>query len=366
VGSAGLFFSDWNNNRVRRVHNGIITTVAGNGAYNFGGDGGPARSAQMGQNLPAIVNDAAGNTYFSDIDSNRVRKISVNGTMTTVAGNTPLNTFVGGYSGDGGPATKAELNDPVGLAVDADTLYTAEYPNCRVRQVKAGIISTAIGNGTCTFSGDGGPATSAQLAGPLSLVFDNDHNLYVGDYCRVRKVDHATGIITTVVGTGTCGYSGDVGPALSAQTSFVFGLAFDSAGNLFIRDARNCVVRKVDLNQIITTVAGTAHSCNSDGDGGPATAAQIVPQGIASDSAGNLYIADRCSVRKVDHASGVITTVAGVTAPYNTDPNPCGFSGDGGPATAAMLSNPKGLSIAGGTLYIGDSDNQRIRTVVLG
>jgi len=363
VGPAGLFFTDWNNDRVRRVRNGIITTVAGNGALNFGGDGGPARSAQMGRTMYSIVRDGDGNTYFTDVDSSRVRKISANGTMSTVAGSTQLNTYAGGYSGDGGPATKAALNGPYGLAVDGDALYIADTSNCRVRQVKAGIITTVVGDGNCNSAGDGGLASAAEVNYPTNLVFDQDHNLYIGGDCRVRKVDHTTGILTTVVGTGNCGFSGDGGPAASADVSYGFGLVFDAAGNLFVSDQGNCVVHKVDLSQTITTVAGTPGVCNDAGDGGLATAAQIVPSGIAVDSAGHLYIADLNSVRRV--AGGIITTIAGQTAPYFTDPSPAGFSGDGGPASAARLSNVQALSIAGGILYFGD-DNQRIRTVSLG
>jgi sugar lactone lactonase YvrE len=291
VDSAGnVYFADGSNFRIRKVSKGVITTVAGSGIFGFGGDNGPALSAGLAY-MHGIAVDSAGNLYIAiaDTDNQRIRKVS-NGVITTVAGNgTP------GFSGDNGPATSAQLNTAatsLSIAVDAaDNLYIADSGNQRIRRVSNGVITTVAGNGTPGFSGDNGPATSARLSSPLSAAVDSAGNLYIADSgnSRIRKVSN--GVITTVAGNGTFGFSGDNGPATSAQLSDIRGIAVDPAGNLYIADSGNSRIRKVS-NGVITTVAGNG-TLGFSGDNGPATGAQInAPRGVAMDSAGNLYIAE--------------------------------------------------------------------------
>ena len=279
-----------------------INTVAGNvpaGHSLYGGDGGPAVSAQLASPL-GVALDSSGNLYIADTDNQRIRKVS-NGVITTVAGNGPA-----GFYGDNGPATSAWLNNPAGVVLDsAGNLYIADTNNQRIRKVSNGMITTVAGNGTLGFSGDNGPATNAMLNQPTGVALDSAGNLYIADSHnnRIRKVSN--GVIATVAGIGTNGYSGDGGPATSAQLSFPAGLAVDSAGNLYIADTFNGRIRKVS-NGVITTVAGGGFY----GDNGPATSAQLnYPEGVAVDSAGNLYIAASDRIRKV--SNGVIITVAG-------------------------------------------------------
>jgi uncharacterized protein (TIGR03437 family) len=330
VDSAGnLYIADNYNNCVRMVSNGVITTVAGSGTTRgFGGDNGPASSAWLDGPWGVAV-DSAGNLYISDTENQRVRKVS-KGVIATIAGNGTS------FSGDNGPPTSAQLNQPAGVAVDsAGNLYIADSYNNRIRKVSNGVITTVAGNGTCCFSGDNGPATSAQLNLPWGLAMDSAGSLYIADEFnnRVRKISN--GVITTVAGNGTAGFSGDNGPATSAQLNIPTSVAVDTAGDLYIADSFNCRIRKV-TNGVITTVAGNG-ICNSSGDNGPATSAELpAPTGVAVDTAGALYIADDQSrVRKV--SAGVITTVAGTGTP--------GFSGDGGPATAAQLWSPETVTL---------------------
>jgi len=372
VDAAGdLYIADTDNSRIRKVAatTGIITTVAGNGAFGYSGDGGPATSADLNEPGGVAV-DAAGDLYIADTDNSRIRKVAATtGIITTVAGN-----GTSGYSGDGGPGTSAELNDPFGVAVDAaGNLYIADTGNYRIRTVAAttGIVTTLAGNAPCyladvgpsctCYSGDGGPATSAQLNVPAGTAEDAAGNLYIADTAnsRIRKVAAATGIVTTVAGNGAYGYSGDGGPATSAQLNFPPGVAADSGGNLYIADYDNARIRKVAAaTGIITTVAGNG-TAGYSGDGGPATSAQLNgPFGAAVDAAGNLYIDDEGNgrIRKVAATSGIITTVAGNGT--------AGYSGDGGPATSAQLDRPSGAAVdAAGNLYIADEGNNRIRKV---
>ncbi|MGH8896178.1 MAG: NHL repeat-containing protein [Egibacteraceae bacterium] len=323
-----------------------------------GVDPSPATSVQL--NYPGDLAVAAdGTLYIAERGNDRVRKVDPSGTITTVAG-----TGVQGFSGDGGPATAANLYYPYGVTVDTDgTLYIAEWGNNRVRKVNSsGTITTVAGTGTQGFSGDSGPATAANLSGPDGVAIAADGNLYITevileeDNHRVRKVDHS-GTIITVAGTGIRGFSGDGGPATAANLFSPIGVAVTTDGALYIADADNCRVRKVDYSGTIITVAGTG-TCGFSGDGGPATAANLDnPADIAVTADGTLYIADSSNhrVRKVD-LSGTITTVAGTGTQ--------GFSGDRGPATAANLSGPDGVAIAAdGTLYIADSSNHRVRKV---
>ena len=357
VGSSGnLFIADLYNQRIRKVDPaGIITTVAGNGTSGFSGDGGPATSASLSFPLGVAV-DSSGNLFIADLANHRIRKVDPAATITTVAGN---GTF--GFSGDGGAATHASLKAPVGVAVDAaGNVSIVDYANQRIRRVDpaTGLITTVAGNGSLGFSGDGGPATSASLANPAGVAVDANDNLFIADSAnhRIRKVDPA-GTITTVAGKGSWGFSGDGGPATSARLSTPSGVGVDAAGNLFIADFGNQRIRKVDPSGIITTVAGNG-TRGFSGDGGPATSASLaLPHGVAVDAAGNLFIADQGNqrIRKVDPA-GIITTVAGNGTR--------GFSGDGGPATSASLAIPRRVAVdAAGNLFIADQVNQRIRKV---
>jgi uncharacterized protein (TIGR03437 family) len=343
--AGNLYIADTFNNRVRKVSNRVITTVAGDGTVGFSGDNGPATSAQLADPWSVAV-DSAGNLYIADYGNNRIRKVS-NGVIATVAGNGTR-----GSLGDNGPATSAQFYGPAGLAVDSlGNLYIADYGNNRIRKVSNGVIATVAGGGASL--GDNGPATSAQLALPYGIAVDSGGNLYVADWGnnRIRKVSN--GVIATVAGNGTRGFSGDNGLATAAQLANPQGIAVDSAGNLYIADFGNASIRKVS-NGIITTVAGNG-TPGFSGDNGPATSAQLyLPYGVAVDSAGNLYIGDSGNNRIRKVSNGVIATVAGNGT--------FGFSGDNGPATSAQLANPYGIAIdSAGNLYIGDSGNSRIR-----
>ncbi len=357
VDSAGsLYIADFRNQRIRKLSGGTITTVAGNGTQGFSGDGGPAASASL--NAPAgVAVDGAGNLYIADANNDRIRKVS-GGTITTVAGN-----GIEGFSGGGGPATSASLTAPLGVAVDfAGSVYIADTSNERIRKVSDGTITTVAGDGGFQFSGDGGPAKSATLNGSnnvlsgfdyggLGVAVDSAGSVYIADFenNRVRKV--SSGTIATVAGNGAFGYSGDGGTATSASVSFPTGAAVDSADNLYIADIGNGRIRKV-LGGIITTVAGGGTTI---GDG-PATSASLYPSAVAVDSAGNVYVADQVynRIRKV--SGGTITTLAGNGIQ--------GFSGDGGPATSASLNEPKGVAVdSAGNVYIADTSNERIREV---
>jgi hypothetical protein len=338
---------------------GVISTVAGNHTAGYTGDGAAATSGEL--HTPSrVAVDSAGNIYIADSANNTVRKVTAStGFISTLAG-----TGTAGFSGDGGTATSAKLSDPNGVSVDgAGNVYIADYSNNRVRKitVSTGIIATVAGNGTQGYSGDGGQATSAELYTPGGATPDGAGNLYISDAQnnRVRKVSLATGVITTVAGTGTGGYSGDGGLATSAKLSAPVSVAFDSAGNFYIADYENNVVRKVTIaTGFITTVAGTGTGGYS-GDGGPATSAKLfLPCGIALDSAGNLYIADSTNnrIRKVDSGTGYISTVAGTGT--------AGYTGNSGAATGAKLSVPNDVALAGaGSLSIADSSNNVIRKV---
>jgi sugar lactone lactonase YvrE len=354
-GGPGPFTYQWQLNGTN-LPSGIITTVAGNGGTNYTGDGGAATNA--GLDLPgSVALDAAGNLYIADQDHNRIRMVAANGIITTVAGN-GTNSF----SGDGGPAANAGLNDPANVAVDAaGNLYIADWYNNRIRKVATnGIITTVAGKGTYGYSGDGGAATNADLYYPAGLAVDAAGDLYIADWSnrRIREVN-PNGLITTVAGDGGYGYTGDGGPATNATLYYPASVTVDAAGNLYVADCYNHRIRRVGTNSLISTVAGNGAQ-GYTGDGGAATNASLYyPQDAAMDAAGNLFIADfdNNRIRRVD-TSGLITTVAGNGT--------AGFSGDGGAATNASLWRPAGVAFdAMGNLYIADTDNNRIREVLL-
>ena len=402
AGSTGTFYG-------QAMTKGDIYTIAGNGTQGFAGDGGPATSAELNTPCtPAL--DATGNLVFADNGNQRIRVLAEStgtfygqamtaGDIYTIAG-----TGTEGFAGDGGPATSAEFQNPVGVTVDsAGNVLVGDANNNRVRAVAEntgsfygqamtkGDIYTVAGNGSLGFSGGGGPATSAELDFPTGVAVDGAGNRLVADKGnnRIRVVAATSGTfygramtkgdIYTVAGDGTQGFSGDGGPATGAELNVPFGVAVDAAGNLVLPDSGNSRVRVVAVStgtfygQAMTagniyTVAGDG-TRGSSGDGGPATSAELDDPGkVAVDAAGNLVIPDDhiSRVRVVAVSTGVfygqamtagdIYTVAGRAVR--------GFSGDGGPATAAKLNGPTAVAVdAAGNLVIADTDNQRIRVV---
>ena len=398
VDAAGvLYIADLQNVRIRRVDkNGVISTVAGNGRPGFGGDGGPATRARLSTPHRVAV-DRSGALYVADVGNHRIRKVDTRGTITTVAGNGRA-----GFRGDGGPATRASLDEPSDVAVsDQGTLYIADPNNSRVRAVAPnGVITTVAGGSDDEFTWDGGPATNALLnlgylhsgialdsAGALyiteefgevrkihrtgiitsvahvpdvrsfsGLAVDMAGAVYVASDARIRKID-AQGTITPVAGNGTFLARGDGGPATSAGMT-ISGITVDRTGALFVVDGGNNRVRRIDANGIITTVAGNG-TAGSSGDGGPAASASVGnPVAVAVDGDGLLYIAQGgpvSRIRKVDR-SGIISTVAG-------SGTTAGSSGDGGPATSASLNIPVAVAVDGsGNIYIAEMFS-RVRKV---
>jgi trimeric autotransporter adhesin len=351
--SGNVYIADQGNNRVRKISGTTITTFAGNGVLGFSGDGGAATSANL-HGPTSVAVDGSGNVYIADTFNNEIRKVS-GGTISTFAG-----TLAASYSGDGGAATSAAVNAPMGIAVDATgKVYIADTANNRVRQVSGGVITTLAGNGLAGFSGDSASAATALLAQPSGVAVDSSGNLYVADTAnhRVRKITTG-GIISTVAGNGTPGFSGDGGSAVSAQLYLPAGVAVDANGTLYIADTGNQRVRQVTAGGVISTIAGTGTGGFS-GDGAAATAAKLNnPNSVAVDTGGNLYICDSSNnlIRKV--SAGVITTVAGDGTLLT------GFSGDGGSATSARLFFPAAVAVdSSGNFYIADQFNNRIRKV---
>ena len=342
----------------------IISTVAGTGTAGYSGDGAAATSAQL-DNIGALDIDSSGNLYITA--GSRIRRItSSTGTISTIAG-----TGTPGYSGDGGAATSAQLDSPVALTVDSSgNVFLADeaFSNNRVRKItgSTGVISTVAGTGSTGYSGDGGSALSADINAPYGLTTDSSGNLYIADTGnhRLRMVAVSTGVISTIAGTGSAGYSGDGSAATSAKLNGPAGIAMDTSGNFYISDANNHRIRKITAsNGVISTIAGTGGTGwgngGYSGDAGPATSAQLNnPQAVALDSAGNVYISDSFNhrIRKITVSTGTISTVAGTGA--------SGYSGDGGAATLAQLDRPLGLALdSSGNLYFVDSRNSRIRKV---
>ena len=350
VDSAGnLYIADNGNNRIRQVSGGVITTIAGNGFLGYAGDNGPAVSASL--NSPrGVVVDSSGNLYIADTGNNRIRTVTGTG-IATFAGNGTQ-----GFSGDNGLATSADLSVPCGIALDsAGNLYIADYYNNRVRKVSNGLITTVAGKGTTGFSGDGGLATNAQLNSPFVVGVDFTGNLYIADYGnnRIRKV--SAGAITTVAGNGTSGFGGDGGAPAGAQLHAPYAVAFDKTGDLFIADYRNNRVREIS-GGTVNTIAGSG-TPGFSGDSGPAASAQLnQPSAIAISSVGDVYIADTGNNRIRKVSAGTISTFAGNGT--------AGYAGDSGPAANAELNSPSGLAFdSSGNLYIADSANNRIRKI---
>lgn len=340
----------------------IITTAVGTGEKGFAGDGGPAEKALLHGPFDVCF-DRAGNLYFSDTFNNRIRRVDArSGVIATIAGNGDK-----GYSGDGGKATEAALDEPYGVVVDsAGNLYIADRLNRRVRRIDgaSGIITTLAGTGEATYGGDGGPAAKAGLAEPNGLAFGSgETRLYITDVAdnRVRVVDLASGTIATFAGTGAAEHSGDGGKASAAGTFGARAVKVGADGTVYILERQGSSLRAVDpTTGIISTIAGTTARGYS-GDGGPALAAVFdAPKEMALDRDGSLLIVDteNHAIRCIDYRSGIVTNLAGGRQ---------GTGGDGGPAEAAGLDRPHGAVVGpDGAVYIGDTNNHRIRKVVRG
>ncbi len=353
-----------------------ISTVAGGGPNNL-----PALQSSIGFAV-SVAQDTAGNFYISDSYSSQVFKVSTAGTLTVVAGNGTI-----GYSGDGGVATSAQLSMPEGIAIDGSgNIFIADTGNSVIREVVAGTgnIQTVAGNFSlgAGYSGDGGPATSAQLNDPYGVSVDSAGNIFIADTSNsvIREVATGSGNIQTVAGSATngAGYSGDGGIATSAQLNLPEGIFLDGTGNIFIADTNNSVIRAVNTGSAAVTIAGIAipagdiqtvagtnydsgfgSACMFTGSGGLATSAYLCePVGVFVDASENIFIADtdNYAIREVG-TTGTLTTVAGT-------PGTFGYSGDGGLATSAVLNYSSGVVVDGaGNIYIADSDNFVVREV---
>ena len=390
-----IYFAEASIGRVRKIdRSGQVVTIAGSGLTGDSGDGGPATSARFGR-IEGLAVDHAGNIYIADADNNRIRRVDSAGTIETVAG-----TGEFGWEGDGVPATSATLTAMSGLATDRNgNLYIADTWADRIRKIdSAGTISTVAGTGEEGRSGDGGPALAAQLNRPRGVAVDNAGNIYIADSAnhQVRRVD-VSGTIATFAGTGDDGDLGDGGPATAAQLSEPYAVAIDPAGNVFIADAGNSTVRKVDSGGKITTVAGGRDVRAGTGD----EVSIARPRALAVGRSGSVYIADawrgrvlrlddtgRVAVfvglgkREVDiprdvalDASGNAYVIVGGAHPVvKIDPSGLvtpfagsggsSHSGDGGPAANAGLQFPSGVATDDqGNVYIADSGDHRIRRV---
>lgn len=331
-----------------------IRSVVGDGTFGFAGDGGQATLSNIADPVGVFV-DSVGNIYIADTNNRRIRKIDTAGVITTVAGNGNF-----GFAGDGGQASDASLADPTDIFVDGQgNILVADTNNQRIRKIDgSGVITTIVGDGNAGFLGDGGQASDARVNFPTGLFVDTAGNIFFADRenHRIRKVDNS-GVITTVAGNGVFGSSGDGGQATSANLAFPSGVFVDDSGNVFIADRFNHKIRKVDGSGVITTVAGNG-AFGFSGDGGQAISANLAfPSDVYVDLGGNIYIADRDNhrIRKVS-ASGVITTVAGDGTPT--------YGGDNGPAAVANLNRPSGIwGNDQSAVWVADTSNRRIRKI---
>ena len=330
-----------------------ITTIAGSFQPGFSGDGGPAINAKLSEPV-SLCMDASGNLFIADAYNHRIRKITAStGIISTVAGNDS------GSTGDGGPATSSMIDPPWNVCVDAlgNIYFTSNYA-CNIRKVTAatGIISTIIGNWAPADSGDGGLAIHAQAASVWGLCADASGNVYFSEskYHKIRKITASTGIVTTICGNGSPGFSGDGGPASSAQLNGPGRLAIDASGNLYMSD--NYRIRKITASTgIISTIAGNG-TLGSLGDGGPATSAEVRPAGVYVDISGNIYIGEMNRIRKINIATGMINTIAG-----NGIQGFSGDGGMA--TNAQFYNAAYVAKDASGNLYIADQSNQRIRKI---
>jgi hypothetical protein len=339
---------------------GTIQTVVGTGEEGYAGDGRPATQALIGEAYGCDF-DLAGNLYISDGRNHTIRRIDKQtGIITTVAG-----CGRQGYSGDGGPATAATLNNLYSLQVDTNgDIYIVDRLNAAIRKVDAatGIITTVVGTGVAGYSGDGGPGTQAQMREPNDCFLDGRGGLLIADIQdqRIRRLDLKTGIIATFAGDGQKRRSGDGRPATQASIMGARAVCRDSQGNTYICEREGNGVRKVDADGIMSTFAGTGEPGYS-GDGGPALEATWgAPKAIRCDHADNVIVVDteNHAIRRIDAVTGIVTTIAGGRQ---------GGGGDGGPATEAGLERPHGCGIdPQGNLYIADGINHRVRVVWMG
>jgi sugar lactone lactonase YvrE len=335
---------------------GVMRSAVGTGMQGYAGDGGPAEKALLNQPFHCSK-DRQGNLYVADTFNHCIRKVDAKtGRISTVAGNGQK-----GYTGDGGPAVQATLNEPYGVLPDRDgNLFIVDRLNCCIRRVdaKSGVITTYAGNGQKGYGGDGGPAAQAMMREPNALDFDPAGNLYIADVTdnRIRRVDVKTGVISTASGTGKREFTGDGGAAAAAGIQGARAVAFDREGAMYICEREGNRIRKADAKTgVITTVAGTGQK-GYTGDGAPALQATFNgPMWIHIGADGKVYVVDtenHC-VRQIDPKGGTIRTVAGGHK---------GPDGDGGPADKAGMDRPHGCWVdADGRLYTGDTNNHRIR-----
>jgi sugar lactone lactonase YvrE len=336
---------------------GRIETFAGTGVKGYAGDGGPALQALLNEPFMCAF-DTAGNLYVAEAINHCVRRIDrATGIITTVAG-----TGAPGYSGDGGPAVRATFNQPYSLQVDdRGDLYIVDRLNAAVRKVDAatGIITTVAGTGEPGFGGDGGPGPRARLREPNDCFLDGRGGLLIADIQdqRVRRLDLRTGIITTIAGTGEKARAGDGRPAAAASIMGARAVCMDGRGQTYICEREGNGIRRVDASGVMSTYAGTGERGYA-GDGGPALAATWgAPKAIRCDRHGNLVVVDteNHAIRRIDAVTALVTTIAGGRR---------GGEGDGGPATSAGLDRPHGCDVdAEGNIYIADSNNHRVRVV---
>lgn len=365
--SGNLFIADYGNCVIREVVKASqkISTVAGNHTCGYSGDGGLATSAEIYQVFGIAISGTT--VTFADYQNQRIRQFTVGGNINTVAGN---GTACGGTCGEGGPATSAQLDYPVGVATNGTgTYYIGNNNNYAVDSFTVGgNLNLIAGNHSATVETliTGAPANGVVLNYPYGIFDDTSGNVYIGDShnSMVRENVKSTGLVNFFAGNGTYGFLGDGGAATSAELTYPYGVAKDSLGNVYIADTNNCLVRKVNTAGVISTFAGfvfggTSPRCGYTGDGGAATGAELnSPYGVAVDSKNQVYIADYSNqvVRRVS-TTGIISTIAGIGG-IN------GYSGDGGPATNALLYAPTAVAVdPAGNVFIADYNNCRVREI---